>query len=107
MRFCAQVFRLSAKVEAMAMRTVAAMAALRRLAASGSRTATPALGSHAELITPCTGVRNGLPMQMRWFAAEPAPDATSASQEGAEEKTLAAGTKMGRIKAVSGNPFRI
>lgn len=81
----------------MAMRKVAAMAALRRLAACEAKIATPLFRSPVEVNTP-SAVKPSLFFQMRGYAAEPAPEPASDSAN-LTDKT---GSKFGSVKAVSG-----
>ena len=80
----------------MAMRKVAALAALRRLAACEAKIASPLFRSAGE-VTPINAAKSSLPFQSRGFAAEPAPEPTSESTQ-LTDKT---GSKMGSVKAVS------
>ena len=81
----------------MAMRKVAALAALRRLAASEAKIASPLLLRSPLEVNPQNAAKLNLPMQTRGFAAEPAPEPAAESTQ-LTDKT---GSKMGSVKAVS------
>ena len=81
----------------MAMRKVAALAALRRLAACEAKIASPLLLRSPVEVNPQLAAKLNVPMQTRGFAAEPAPEPAAESTQ-LTDKT---GSKMGSVKAVS------
>lgn len=99
--FCAQSLsvHIAHPTVSMAMRKVAAMAALRRLAACEAKIAGPMFRSLPE-VNPGSVGKSSLAFQLRGYAAEPAPQPSSESAN-LTDKT---GSKMGSVKAVSAAP---
>ena len=81
----------------MAMRKVAALAALRRLAACEAKIASPLLLRSPLEVNPQLAAKLNVSLQTRGFAAEPAPEPAAESTQ-LTDKT---GSKMGSVKAVS------
>ena len=83
----------------MAMRKVAALAALRRLAACEAKIASPLLLRSPVEVNPQNAAKLNVFNQTRGFAAVPAPEPAAESTQ-LTDKT---GSKMGSVKAVSSN----